>query len=574
VGSGVAVAGGAAAVAVRWGAAVPCGLDGVGEGDGTAVGVGVVPGDGAADGEGEGAAAVAVAAGPGDSVAAGEAPEPGMAGRSLPLPPPVASTTPTAATRAATPSMPATTAFPVRVAMKAAKLAGRRIPQSVPYFALAVISPCRASVKTGEVAGGPGELSPSHEGDSMRLRKLSLALGLAAVGAVVLGAVPAMGADHKDAPLTRTMARLDINDLYAFTTPDAVVAVMTVNPLTSPADTAGLRLDTNATYEFKIDTDGDAAADLAYKFTFSGTGPVQDVTIRRAEAGEAHANGPFGPVVATGKTSVGAGVTTIEWAGGFKAYVGPRDDPFFFDLTAFNKGLAFTNPGKDTFAGTNVTAIVLSLPRASRPADNLGFWATTAKPGQLGGWDQVDRMGRPAILTVFIPTLEYVGDTSPSKEDAFNANSPDRDVALWKDTVVGTLNAIGATLNIPAKPELADVLLPDILTIDVTKPTGYLNGRGLADDVIDISLGVITGIAGIGDGVAANDRAFLPVFPYLAAPHGAAAAPAPPNTGSGFAARDGSMVNWQWTLPAGLIAAGLLLAAAGYVQRRRPVTRD
>ncbi|MFM2362548.1 MAG: hypothetical protein RLZZ316_1450, partial [Bacteroidota bacterium] len=56
--------------------------------------------------------------------------------------------------------------------------------------------------------------------------------------------------------------------------------------------------------------------------------------------------------------------------------------------------------------------------------------------------------------------------------------------------------------------------------------TNVLTGRALADDVIDISLLLIfggpSGTSNPGltkDNVAANDKAFLSSFPYLATPH-------------------------------------------------------
>lgn len=60
---------------------------------------------------------------------------------------------------------------------------------------------------------------------------------------------------------------------------------------------------------------------------------------------------------------------------------------------------------------------------------------------------------------------------------------------------------------------------------------GFPNGRRLGDDVVDIALRVLEGVlvrpegptktavAGLGDGVDANDEAFLPVFPYVADAH-------------------------------------------------------
>ncbi|MGB4861252.1 MAG: DUF4331 family protein, partial [Tepidiformaceae bacterium] len=213
--------------------------------------------------------------------------------------------------------------------------------------------------------------------------------------------------------------------------------------------------------------------------------------------------------------------------------------------------LKFT--GVDAFKGTNVTAIVFEVPSVT--TQQIGFWATTSKKDNLGNWAQLDRMGRPAINTVFIPK---------DQKDAYNNNTPDRDKGIYTDEVTATLDALGS----PATADLAALLLPDVLTVDLSKPVGYLNGRGLADDVIDISLQAITGDKTIGDGVNANDKAFSGSFPYLAAPSTGGAAPGAPNTGNGLVAND-SGSSLPWALPAGLIAAGLLLGAAGYAQSFR-----
>jgi hypothetical protein len=386
----------------------------------------------------------------------------------------------------------------------------------------------------------------------MRLRKLSILLGAAAVSVGVLGAIPAMGADHRDANLTKAAPRSDINDLYVFKgqSTGGYTAVITVNPLTSPADTGTLRLDPDTLYELKADTNGDAVADVSYKLTATGTGAVQDLVLRRATGADAVSNDPTGEVILQGKSSAGTGVTTISDSTGRKLYVGPRDDPFFFDLAGFQNGLQFT--GADTFKGTNITAIVFEVP--SVPTQQLGFWATTSKiDPATGRWTQLDRMARPAINTVFIPA---------DQKDAFNNNTPDRDKGIYTDEVRAALTS----LNSPAVDALSGLLLPDVLTIDLSKPVGYLNGRGLPDDVIDISLQAITGSTTIGDGVNANDRGFSSSFPYLAAPHMGAGAPGAPNTGDSIV-ETGSGASW--TLPAGLIAAGVLLGAAAFVQRRK-----
>jgi hypothetical protein len=128
----------------------------------------------------------------------------------------------------------------------------------------------------------------------------------------------------------------------------------------------------------------------------------------------------------------------------------------------------------------------------------------------------IDRMGRPAIATVFIPA---------DKKDAFNNTKPVDDMAMWKSTVVASLNGLGSD------PALADALLPDILTFDTSKPMNFLNGRALADDVIDAELQLVTGNSAATDNVDANDNAFISAFPYLAVPNTAPApTPVPGNT--------------------------------------------
>jgi hypothetical protein len=175
---------------------------------------------------------------------------------------------------------------------------------------------------------------------------------------------------------------------------------------------------------------------------------------------------------------------------------------------------------------------------------------------------------------VFIPA---------DKKDAFNNTQPKDDVAMWKSTVVAALNGLGSD------PALADALLPDILTFDTSKTAGFLNGRQLADDVIDGELKLITGNNAAGDNVA-NDSTFLTAFPYVGEPNTApaptpipastAAAPAPtapaaptpstgvsaPDTGTGDGVGDDNqLVIW---LALGLGAAAAF-AAGGAVAARR-----
>jgi hypothetical protein len=141
-------------------------------------------------------------------------------------------------------------------------------------------------------------------------------------------------------------------------------------------------------------------------------------------------------------------------------------------------------------------------------------------------------MGRPAINTVFIPNNplppDRTSDGKASKKNTFNVSAPRDDQANFRSEVVDTLTVLHS-LNDGGGDDksddagkisgLADVLLPDILTFDTAKSDGFLNGRRLADDVIDAELGLITEGLVSTDCVSDNDRAFRAAFPYLGAPH-------------------------------------------------------
>src|SRR5712672_3735417 len=99
-------------------------------------------------------------------------------------------------------------------------------------------------------------------------------------------------------------ARLDFTDLYAFPKPGDTgksILIMNVHPSAGenpagPTTTEPFAPD--ALYELKIDTDGDAVADIAYRVRFSSSadGP-QTATVRRVEGAQAAETGDSGQVV-------------------------------------------------------------------------------------------------------------------------------------------------------------------------------------------------------------------------------------------------------------------------------------
>jgi hypothetical protein len=378
----------------------------------------------------------------------------------------------------------------------------------------------------------------------MDIRRIGSTAGLLGAAALVaaLGAGPLLvtGADHLDAPTAKADARIDITDIYAFKSAGGTTLALNVNPLLSPADTAGARFSPNALYQFQIDTNLDAVVDIAYRVRFSkpwtasNGSIVQTYEVKRATGSVARRNQFSGDLVASGTTTgYGKTVKVGSVSGGGKVFVGPRDDPFFFDLPGFvefktqllggstDLGVllgGFT--GSDTFAGTNISSIVLELPNARLGGTDrtVGVWATTSNRVN-GKYVQVERMGRPAINTVF-------NHTNADKEAA-NRRAPAGDRAADRARVVGVLQAIDNVLEVNGAPSyddatieaIANILVPDTLTVTLGDASGFLNGRRLADDVIDAEFGLLTNGNVTSDGVDANDKAFLPSFPYLAAPH-------------------------------------------------------
>jgi hypothetical protein len=104
--------------------------------------------------------------------------------------------------------------------------------------------------------------------------------------------------DHWDAPDLKSPnmdARVDICDLYAFQKPQDArksVLVFNVNPV---APTYADAFASEAVYELKVDTNGDALAEIAYRFTFSPKKEgVQTATVRRVNGEQAKGNGKEG----------------------------------------------------------------------------------------------------------------------------------------------------------------------------------------------------------------------------------------------------------------------------------------
>ena len=321
-----------------------------------------------------------------------------------------------------------------------------------------------------------------------------------ALGLTILGGV-ARAADHLDSPRVTTNNALDILDVYAFVSPSNPRNTVLVMTCSTNAGVLGpTQFQPGARYEFKIDTNGDAVENQTLRFQFSAPNHrgLQNMAVISVAEHRVLGQGVVGH--------------NIPLAGGGTARAGLCDDPFFFDLLAFRRFLATGNPGEfchpasNFFATFNCLAIIIELPghRINHTTANpvIGVWARTEINGE-----QFDRMGRPTINTVLVPT---------GRKDEYNSGIPSNDRATFGNDAINILiNTYGNSLA--RATAITDLVFPDILTLDRRDPGGFYNGRRLDDDVIDILLSTLTNNALSTDCVD-NDSAFSTRFPYLAPP--------------------------------------------------------
>ncbi len=345
--------------------------------------------------------------------------------------------------------------------------------------------------------------------------------------ALLAGASISFAADHKEAPLITEDPAADINDVYAFPNPaDAtrIVLAMTVNPLTNPNQNTNSNFSEAVRYRFEIDFNNDGKSDRSIAVTFSHIeNGAQTMTVDfpgKTDDFTAPVSLPSFAAVAPAPT-----ITTSPT--GITAFAGLRDDPFFFDLTGFNRfrNNTGTFSGRDAFAGTNVSILVLEVPLQTLTGGLKQFQVYGATDRRLntvrrsssgkletatGAWQQIERMGNPAIATAFI---------AKKNRDKFNIITPNKDIRDFGAEISASIDAYGT--NAQNKAILASVAMPDTLKLNLDNAPGFPNGRRPQDDVIDTELFFIFNQPSpfTGDGVNANDKPFLDAFPYFAVPH-------------------------------------------------------
>jgi hypothetical protein len=294
----------------------------------------------------------------------------------------------------------------------------------------------------------------------------------AALGAGVmttLGPVAGTASSHREAPLVAADPQVDGTDLYAFVSPDKPDTTTIISnwiPLEEPAGGPNFySFAPGVHYDINIDNDGDAKADIVYRWIFKNhyvttdsflynTGVVNHLTdatlnfyqtycLFRTENGHTtrlvrHARvapSDVGDASMPDYATLSDEATNAFGTGG-KTWAGQADDSFFLDLRVFDLlyGLDFSESGDDTLKGFNVNSFALQVPNSdlTHGGDGsgiVGIWTTAERRsirtqyddgGQSfsGPFVQVSRLGMPLVNEVVVPV---------GLKDLFNASKPQDD---------------------------------------------------------------------------------------------------------------------------------------------------
>ncbi len=233
--------------------------------------------------------------------------------------------------------------------------------------------------------------------------------------------------------------------------------------------------------------------------------------------------------------------------------------------------------GRDAVARYNTHSIAIQIPinqLVSGQTPTIGIYASASRQAirvlrrdgsvdELGQFVQVSRLAEPLINEAVIPLgrKDEWNRSDPEDDGQFEGFYTRPEVSRLENLLYGSALAPVDETN---RTDLVAILLTgvpglnftgprkaDLLRLNTSVPpspapsrlavldgdlAGFPNGRRLSDDVVDIELRAfaqgygtfLNGLLGLpnktpnnllGDGVDANDRPFLPVFPYVATPH-------------------------------------------------------
>ena len=355
------------------------------------------------------------------------------------------------------------------------------------------------------------------------LGRLAAAIATITLGASVFLYVDrnVRSSDHQDAPVTVSRPGADLTDVFVYPSPENasnVVLAMNVWPLIPRGEGLTKFFDPGVMYQFKIATNDSYVADYVIQFKASGVGADQQITMYGP--GRPNMNGTSSTFIAqTGTMRYNESATL---GNGIRAFAGPREDPFYFDLSQFFKIIpdrnyknqpnppgptasCFRKDARDFFAGFNLLNFTVELPRKIFADQNgnlpiIHVWATTSvastdpdadphseknrledvvsnmnseQPGTQSDaaqtYIQIERLGRPAIKEAF--------------EDFRLHDTTNRSDILDDKTLADSIKAFtlrpvpsGAGRSEAIADTLVRLLIPDAISADLRArgPARYL----------------------------------------------------------------------------------------------------
>ncbi len=395
------------------------------------------------------------------------------------------------------------------------------------------------------------------------------------IAALALAVKPVAASDHDDGEADGKGRNLNLTDLYVFresdqnagASSDDLILVMNTNPRSLPRQQ--YYFSTNARYEFHISRalgnddmpTGSSEGLIRFEFGAPNESKQQPITITVLRDGdeEVITTNDDGSPLLTSPINPNNQITTNQasidstfGSAPMTVFAGLREDPFYFDVEQYFRvragaagigpAVGFREPGYDFTAGYNVNSIVVRIPRKllNSVTDTYDVWTTISTKNADGSYTQVERLARPGINEALILTNDYL--------NALNSVGPDFEAAALKGEepaagiagpivgeAIATLKAVGN--DDERALALVKAFLPDVMRIDTSQASGYANelnaggspirGRLLMDDVIDITLSVVTNGGITSDNVSyagpnaggVGHQPLLEAFPYLANPN-------------------------------------------------------
>lgn len=362
-----------------------------------------------------------------------------------------------------------------------------------------------------------------------RLRTTMIAaLASVALGAgVVTGLAPTSGvaSSHREAPLVAADPQIDGTDLYAFVSPDKPNSVTVISdwiPFEKPAGGPNFySFEPGVRYDINIDNNGDAKADIIYRWVFTNhyrntdtflynTGVVNNLTDETLNFYQTY---DLWKICKTGTKKLADDAIVAPSDVGDasmpnyanlsdqavyavkhgRIWAGQADDPFFLDLRVFDLlyGGNFGETGKDSLAGFNVNSFALQVSASDLTKNGdgsgiVGIWTTAERQSVRtqysdgtqsfsGDYVQVSRLGMPLVNEVVVPV---------GLKDLFNASKPidDAQFAPKVQTFGQDPNDLPALVN-----SLYGIAIPDC---DNDPSNGI-------DRTCDLSPVFLTGLSGV-----------------------------------------------------------------------------